>query len=288
MNSVGTDATTSENMSSESRSSENVSNRGLDHRVMSSESTSTKNTSTKRLDSEPGNTKSGSSSATASRTVSYGTGGVLPAVPTTVEGRSAWFAAIARDEELAILQLAALGAHVSRLGEAFSSLINGEIGAAELTRGQRSNEIVYHDRSLAGTVFEFMPLPFALACQVNARLVKPPVRQLIEWRPRLLDKAGLIVLPEVRLLPLLDGVTEETRMAYEGVKLLFGCRWYLEPGTAVPYSITFIETWCGITRAKAVAAREHLRRYVLREVETVACGRPKKMQLFLPRELESS
>lgn len=211
--------------------------------------------------------------------------GVVPAVPATVEARSAWFAGIAADESLAIAQLASLGGRVERLGEPFVSVLTGEVGAAELTRGQRSNEVVYHDYSLAGTLCEFMPLPFVLACQVNGRLVRPPKGQLVEWRPRLLAQAGLILLPEVRLRPLIEGVTESTRLAYEGVRLLFGCRWYLEPGTPVPYSAGFIETWCGIPRAKAVAAREYLRRYVLGQVATVACGRPKELQLFMPMEV---
>ncbi len=93
-----------------------------------------------------------------------------------------------------------------------------------------------------------------------------PAGQLIEWRPRLLHKADLIVLPEVWLPPLCADVTESTRTAYEGAKLLFGCRWLLEPGEPVPYSATFIQTWCGISHAQAVAAREYLRRNVLRVV----------------------
>lgn len=271
MNPLGTDAATSESTSAETRSK-----RALDHQVKSPEKISTEPL---KGEYESAETKPLSPTITAT----YSPAGVVPAVPATVEGRSAWFAAIAADEELAILQLPALGAQVSGLQEAFASLITGETGAAELIRGERSGEIVYHDRSLAGTVYEFMPLPFVLACQVNARPVKPPVRHLIEWRPRLLAKAGLIGLEQVPLWPLLEGVTEYTRLAYEGVRLLFGCRWYLEPGTPIPYSISFIQTWCGITRAQAVAARSYLRRFVLREVGTVACGRPNEMQLFLPR-----
>jgi hypothetical protein len=130
-----------------------------------------------------------------------------------------------------------------------------------------------------------MPLPDVLACQVNGRRMRLPAGQLIEWRPRLLYKAGLIALPHVRLRPLLEDVTEYTRIAYEGAKLLFGCRWLLEPGESVPYSAAFIQTWCGISKAQAVAAREYLRRHVLRLVGTVPCGRPKEMQMFLPLEV---
>jgi hypothetical protein len=248
----------------------------------------TKVISSETVTTDPSPVEAGRSEATQARlhsSVPLAGLGVVPPVPTTVEGRSAWFKQIASDEALAIAQLTALGASVERLEEPFTSLLTGEVGAAELVRGQSSAEVVYHDQSLAGTRCEFMPLPQVLACLVNSRPLRLPKGQLIEWRPRLLHKAGLIVLPDVRLRPLLEEATEYTGLAYEGMKLLFGCRWLLEPGEPVPYSAAFIQTWCGVSNAQAVAAREYLRRHVLRLVGTVPCGRPKEMQMFLPLEV---
>jgi hypothetical protein len=265
-------------------------NRVHQHRVGSSELMTTEVISSESLTTEPALPAEAVRSAAAQprhhSNVRLGSGlGAVPPVPTTVERRSDWFKQIACDEALAITQLTALGGHVDGLEEPFASLLTGEVGVAELVRGQSSAEIVYHDRSLAGTRCEFMPLPDVLACQVNSRPLRLPARQLIEWRPRLLHKAGLILLPEVRLRPLTEGVTDSTRIAYEGARLLLGCRWLLEPGESVPYSAAFIQTWCGISKAQAVAAREYLRRHVLRLVGTVPCGRPKEMQMFLPLEV---
>ncbi len=203
-------------------------------------------------------------------------------VPSTRAGRNGWFSAIARDATLAVAQARALGGDVLALDSAFASLLTGEAEAAALVRS-RSGEVVCRDHSVPGTKSVYTLLPELLASQVGRDLVKLKRNQLVEWRIRLVAQAGLIDLPYVELRPLPPGLTEAVEAAYEGLRLLIGCRWFLEYGEPTPFSASFIESWCGVTRWQATDARDALRRHgVIREVGLVPSGKPRQTQLFLP------
>ncbi|MEJ7791949.1 MAG: hypothetical protein WKF65_08270 [Gaiellaceae bacterium] len=206
--------------------------------------------------------------------------------PPDVASRRSWFRLIAADVPLSVTQCRSLGASISGLDEKFPSLLTAEEDAANLEKGKRTGEVVYHDRSLAGTRYEYLTLPEVLASQITKpRKLKP--NQLVEWRIRLLAKADLITLPPISLRPLPEGATPATTLVYQGLVLLLGCRWFLAPGEPIPYSASFIVEWCDVTPWQAVSARECLMRHVLDPVETRPSRFPRPTQFFLPRPADT-
>jgi hypothetical protein len=100
---------------------------------------------------------------------------------------------------------------------------------------------------------------------------------------RLLALAEVITLPEIQLRALPGAVTPATVRVHEGVRVLFGWRWYLDSGLPIPYTASFIFGWCGVTRWQAVSARALLRRHVLCEVGRIPTPNfPRETQLVLP------
>lgn len=192
---------------------------------------------------------------------------------------------LARDATLSIAQTRSLGANVSALETAFDSLLTGEPQSASLVRGQ-TGEVVCRDRSEAGTYFVYTTLPELLASQVAGCPTKLRKNHHVEWRVRLLAHADLLELPAVDLRPLPPGMRPHVEVVYEGLRLLFACRWFLEYGEPAPFSATFIQTWCGVTEFQARDARDVLGKHVLRGAGTIPSGRPSPTRLFLPMEVE--
>jgi hypothetical protein len=207
---------------------------------------------------------------------------LLPPLPPDRASRSEWFGEVAREATLSVAQVRSLGSDVAGLRAPFRSLISGQRVAASLERSQ-SGEIVCRDRSAAGTECVYTTLPALFASTISHTCRRLPRNQHIEWRVRLLANANLIDLPAVRLPGLPAGLCQHVLKVYEDLRVLFGCRWFLEPGEPVPFTASFIEGWCGVSTFQARDARDALRQYgVIREAGALRSGRPFPTKLFIP------
>ena len=110
----------------------------------------------------------------------------------------------------------------------------------------------------------------------RTRKLRPP--EHATWARRLLVELGLASPAPVLLLPLPASASSTLRRVYEGVRLLFGCRWLGTYGAPAPLSWRFLGAWCGLNERTAGAALNQLLRFdVLRP-----SGRYRRMTLFLP------
>lgn len=208
----------------------------------------------------------------------------LLVVPTTETHRE-WFKAVARNEEYALRQIAALGRFPTALDVPFESFFVGE-APATLTRGG-NDEIVYWDGGLNQNV-RYQPLPQLRASLVSGIPFRLPPRMYTEWRMRLLVEAELVAPAAVELPPVPGDAAMPIKLAHAGLLLLFRCRWALEYGRPLPYTERFASTWCGLRRRDAKVAVAALRRWgVIRKVDEAPSANPRWIatHLFLPGEL---
>jgi hypothetical protein len=189
---------------------------------------------------------------------------------------------IARDEELALHLAQRLGTEVTRLDEPFRCVLHQGCFAT-LTRG-RNGEIVYHDRTLAGTKREFQTLvELAVAVKTGTQPRRLRPLRLALWRLRLLHEAGLIELPPASVPNLAPGSPVYAHQARSGFELLIRCRWFLDPGDPVTYARGFVELWCGIPKKQTRrAVFELLRQDVIVKVGEIPSGHRRPAHLYRP------
>ena len=158
----------------------------------------------------------------------------------------------------------ALGIRRPALGVAFESLFDPPC-KAYLQRG-KNGESVYHDLAQSGTKHEYLTLPSLLASKIQHRPVKLRDSHHVEWHVRLLVGAKLLAAAPVDLPELPDLARHgDVPAVYEGLRLLLGCRWILEPGKPVAYSGTFVAAWCAVSRSAAANAVQTLRAFGILE-----------------------
>jgi hypothetical protein len=105
---------------------------------------------------------------------------------------------------------------------------------------------------------------------------------IVTWRIRLWVDMGVIDPYPVSMPPLFDDATAQDRRVYDGIWLLFGCKWLHTPGEPTPLGWSFVAGWCGVgVRNAGKSIHRLLDRQILQ-----AAGRYKGQTLYLPGKVQ--
>jgi hypothetical protein len=210
----------------------------------------------------------------------------------SVEERGEWFRAVARDEQLALAQMRAMGLPDDvELGERFwcwfHPIENGEKGAA-LFRATKSKEVVYRDLHLPGAA-GFLTLPDVRYSLVFGQPKKLSRSARIYWRLRLMIEADVLDPARIELPGLPLDAPPAVEKTYDGLALALKCRWKLDAGEPIPFSRSFALPWCGLrdeTQAR-FAIEWLIERKVVARVGELPSKNPARRPtaLFLPAHL---
>ncbi len=140
-----------------------------------------------------------------------------------------------------------LGLPTTALGRAFRCVLPGhdeDRPSAALYRNRAGN-IVYVDFHAPDPALKVLALAEVYAAQRWGKVERLSGQQYALWTLRLLVEAGLVAPAPVPLPPLPPGARPAVVKVYNGLRLLFGCRWLHTPGAPAPFSWRFGAAWCG-------------------------------------------
>jgi hypothetical protein len=205
------------------------------------------------------------------------------AIPADDADRKAWYADIARNEEIALAQMRVLGIDVN-IEQKFYCVLHEEKAASANLHVAGNGEIVYADWHGEG-IERYLLLPELRASLAYGQVKKLKPPELTRWRLVLLYEAGLLEPVDVPLPPMPPGASEDVRSAYRGLRLLFGLRRTAGDESPTPFTPRFAIAWSGISSYKrarnAIAALEDAGVIV---VEGTASSFGRDYPLFVPGE----
>lgn len=208
---------------------------------------------------------------------------LLAAIPGDRDGRSEWMQWIAKDPEIAFALGRSLGLPLRALDEPFPCIFHPSCQAA-LTQG-RNKDVVYRD-PMGGSArrVQFHTLPAIRAARATGIPTRLSGIAHIPWRVRLLHEADMLALAEVAVPSVPLGVAEHVRRARDGFKHLVECRWWLHSGIPVPFTRSFVATWCELLDSKQQrhAIETLIRLGVITKVDAISNGMQNPTHLYVP------
>jgi hypothetical protein len=124
------------------------------------------------------------------------------------------------------------------------------------TKGSNEGRVVYRSFKDVDAENPIFDLHYVYACQVLGKRIpfSKWTRSTSQiWLVRALSDAGVISLPEIRLVGLPSGLQNGVHVLYESMRLLMQCRAALSiyADDAVIFSFSFAEVWSGMSRQTA-------------------------------------
>lgn len=190
---------------------------------------------------------------------------------------------IATDEMLMRYVGTYLGIRDVSLGTPVLCVLHAESNPSAALYPDRNGVVMYHDFHAQGTRLEWLTLAEVYAAQKTGEIRKLNAPEHATWFIRLLVDAGLIDPAPLPMVPLPPGASSSMRKVYEGIKLLFGCKWLYAPEEPSALSWRFTAGWCGVAPGTAASALKMLvARNIVAPVGQHPAAYGKTMATYLP------
>lgn len=164
--------------------------------------------------------------------------------------RGEWLSAVAGDAEFAVDACRLMGIPLKRFGATFCCVLPGhkeQHPSASIIKNSHGC-YVYHDfhTRCERTWYTLAEVRRALAMG-QVQTVHASKSEIALWQLRLMVETGYVPPASVNMLPLPEGASVWARKAYDGFRLLLGCKWLYESGEPTAFARRFVASWCGIS-----------------------------------------
>jgi len=169
------------------------------------------------------------------------------------------------------------------VGSAFRCVLHPDEHPSAALFKMDSGHIMYHDFHLQGKPEEWLTFAEILAAQTTGQVRKLNPPEHAAWKIRLLVAVGLIEPAPIALLPLPPDLPASISKVYDGIALLFGCKWLYYSGAPTALAWRFVGGWCGVAQITAQQGIQALVRHgIIEPVGTHKAAYGKSMQVYLP------
>jgi hypothetical protein len=177
-------------------------------------------------------------------------------------------------------------------GKRFSSIVRDDAHPSAALFRKEDGALWFHDFAASGRDEGWLTLAELYAATITGEVVKVvttvdgvryPSPAHATWLRRLCVDAKIARPASVPMRPLPASATTGVRRVYDGVKLLYGCRWLGEAGAPAVLARRFLAGWVGVTPRTAEHGVKMLVEWgILAEAGTHPARYGKQQSLYLP------
>ena len=171
-------------------------------------------------------------------------------------------------------------------GQGFRCILRGHTErhpSAVLKKNPQDGIIRYYDYHKRGEDLSYAQAEVYAAHLYKGKIKRITTRPLLAtWGIRLLVDLGFLKPLDVKFPPLPPTSHRSYKKVYDGIKLLFGCKWLHTPGASSPLSWKFLAAWCGVSQVTAGNALAFLIQQGIVHKDDPYATKNREMNLFFP------